>query len=62
MNRFAMEFSKRLDPAEFDPAILPLQNKALDKLREARKSGVQEEIDNALDVALELDAMGLMAS
>lgn len=43
-----------------DPALIPLQNKALDDLRAARNLGRKTDVEDALAVALELDALKLV--
>ena len=43
-----------------DPALIPIQLEALWRIEQAKKSGGQEAINNALDVAQELGALRLV--
>lgn len=60
MDPFRKEFEIRANPDIPDPELIPLQNRALDSLREARKLGKKTDILDSLAVAQELDALRLV--
>lgn len=51
------DFEARVDLNNFDPALIPLQNDALKRVKEARDNGTEEDIRDAVRVAKELGAL-----